>query len=309
MTDVRDIGAVMLCFLFLVGAATVFGVDANTAPDWLVIEKGKQLFDSGDYGESLFYFRQARERYPNVPEVEYWIGRVFEAEGEYSLAELQYKLALERAEYFEIRDDVYEVHYRLADIYLIEKHLSSYVAHLESILNRDVEARRSAGDLRLDGRLLSRTLAQKGLDKLFELYRLPDYGGLDAYYRLGVYELRTGLVENASELLTLSAVITFTTVINHLLERDPEYRFTTFDDLLTGALKYRIVEDYFFDTDAFGQLYALALALRGSREAPKIEVSSQLLALVRIHDAQGFWGRRAVRQLEKAFEDDFMIVF
>ncbi len=304
-----SVAAVSFCVVLFLATTAAFGVDINTDPGWLIYEKGKQLFDSGDFGESLFYFRQARERFGDIPEVEYWIGRVFEAEGEYSLAELQYELALDRAEFLEVRDDVYDVHYRLASLFFTQKRFSLYVSELRSIMDRDSETRRMSGDLYLDGRLLSKTLAEKGIDKLMELYRIDDRGGLDAYYRLGVYELRTGLVENAAELLTVSTVITFTTILDYLLKRDPEYRFTSFPELLTMALKFRLVADYLNHADAFGQLYALALALRGSGEAPKVELGEQILTVLTGYDAGGFWGQRAKRQLDGPFEDDFMIVF
>lgn len=302
--------ALIPCFLLLIlTAMPSYAVDIESSPGWLVLEKGKQLFDYGEFGEALYYFRQAREKLGEDAEVEYWIGRVFEAEGEHELAERQYIAALGGAQFLAVRDDVYDIRYRLADLYFTQGDFAGYESQLEAVIERDTQARAASGAVFLERRLLSTTLAERGLDKLLELYRLEDFGGLAGYYRLGVYKLRTGFIESATELLTYAFVISISTVINHAIEMDPEYRFTTFSELIGPALKSRAVQKYFEESQGFGQMYGLALSLRASEEAQKQEAALELLRLTRDYDPSGYWSGRARAQINSPFEEDFMIVF
>jgi len=305
----RTLGLLTLLACVFFRPIPIHAVDIESDPEWVVFQKGKQLFESGSYGESLFYFRKARERAGSYPEVEFWIGRVFEAEGEYSLAERQYAIALESADFLEIRDELYDIRYRLAEIYFSQKRFSQYADELQAIVARDQTERSESEAIDIDPRLLAVTLSERGMDKLLELYRLKNYGGLEAYYRLGVYKLRTGFVENAAELLTMAMVMSFTRMIGVMIEHDPEYRFSTLPALLTSITGQRSLMDYMSSVDAFGQLYALALALRGSGERPKMERADELLSLTARYDEAGYWGARAAEQLSAPFDEDFMIIY
>ena len=305
----KSILSLQLLLLFISIGATVSGIDMETAPGWLIFEKGKQMFDSADYGESLFYFRQARDKLGNDAGVDFWIGRVFEAEGQYDLAKKQYQTALEKAGLLEVREEAYEIHYRLAQIHFTSGDFNSYESELMAIIDRDNDMRIAEAAVLFERRLLSRTLAEKGIDKLLELYRLKDHGGLPAYYQLGVYKLRTGLIESATEYLTYSLVITFSTIIDYLIKLDPEFRYSSFTSLMEDTDVDRAVIDYIEKYDAFGQLYALAAALRDSGEGPKQDLAVQLFRFVRDYDEQGYWSGRARAQIITPFEEDFMIVF
>lgn len=296
----------MLLFPQQSGPAQAGIVRTDNAPAWLIHEKGKQLFDSGDYGEALFYFRAALAKHGVYPEVEYWIGRVFEAEGEYVLAERQYLTAIENGRYLEVPNEILTIRYRLADIYLTTRNFAGYREQLVKIINHEDAERKKNSIIELPPSLLARSLVENGQNKLLELYRLPDYGGTEAYYRLGIYEYRTGFNEAALEKLTYAVVISFTIVIEYLIDRDPEYRFTTLDELLDTASRIRDLADFMVDVDAFGQLYATAAALHASREPQKIARAEELWRAVSVYDE--FWGRRARRQLQSPFVDDFMIV-
>ena len=152
-------------------------------------------------------------------------------------------------------------------------------------------------------------LVQRGLDKLLELYRIDDHGGLHAYYDLGVYKYRTGFVEAGAEYLTFAVVMTCTTAIKYLIHLNPEYRFTTLPDLILDAYKSRVLSGYLSGVDLIGQLYALGTALYGAGEIRKIEIANGLWRIVTDHDESGVWAPKARGQLQSPFQDDFMIIF
>ena len=297
----------MLILLCIAATPGVFAIDVDSSPGWLVFEKGKQLFDSEDYGDALYHFRKARESFGDSPEIEYWIGRVFETEGEYQLAERQYEAALDAQRLLLVPDDVVPIRNRLAKVKLAAGDFSGYLDQLEAIIEHDRDERAKSQVLEFQPRALAAVLAQRGIDKLIELYRIDDHGGLTAYYDLGVYKYRTGFIEAGSEYLTFAVVITCTTAVDYLIHLDPEYRFTTLSTLLSDVLGNKILSRYFKTVDGFGQLYALALTMHESGEAPKMMIGAELWRLISELDDED-WSYRAARQLESPFKDDFMII-
>ena len=278
-------------------------------PGWLIFEKGKQLFDSGEYGDAIYYFRKAYEKLGSSPEIEYWIGRVFEAEGEYTLAEKQYETSIDQRKLLLVPDEEIELRTRLAQVCRTLNDFDGYSSGLEAITAYDTARRNEQAVYEIDPLTLTRVLVERGYDKLLELYRIDDYGGLSAYYNLGIYKYRTGFYAASIQQLTFAFVITNTTVINYMIDRDPEYRFATLPDLLFDALRFPRVFDYLYTVDAFGQAYALGTALYATGEVTKQAVAKELWRIIIEYDENGWWTAKARRQLQSPFDDDFMIIF
>ena len=304
----RSIVAILL-LLFLINSSSIFAIDVDSSPGWLVFEKGKQLFDSEDYGDALYHFRKALETFGSSPEIEYWIGRVFEAEGEYILAERQYKAALGDQRLLLVPDDVVSIRYRLAKVSFAAGDFAAYSGQLEAIIEHDIAEREKTDVLEFKPRALAGVLAQRGYDKLLELYRIDDHGGLSSYYDLGVYKYRTGFIESGTEYLTFAVILTCTTAIEYLIHLDPDYRFASLPELLSYALKNKTLSAYLNAVDAFGQIYALGTSLYESGEAPKMEIAADLWRVVSDQDKTGRWSTKAASQLQSPFQDDFMIIF
>ncbi|MBN1686112.1 MAG: hypothetical protein JW852_05630 [Spirochaetales bacterium] len=300
--------AVASLFLFFV-MAPLIALDVEEAPGWLILEKGKQLFDGKELGDAIYHFRRAREVLGPSPEVEYWIGRVFEAEGEYLLAAKQYETAIEKKRLLLVPDEEMSIRNRLAMVYFTLGDFAGYSEELEQIIRYDWGARDAEVEFGIEPATLARSLARQGYDKLLELYRIDDYGALSAYYNLGVYEYRTGLFEAGVEHLAFAFVISNTTLIKYLIRLDPEYRFTTLPGLMSDALRHRDLVDYMYAVDAFGQTYALAAALYETGEVQKRELAALLFQIVAEYDVENWWTVKARRQLISPFKDDFMIIF
>ncbi|MAG13202.1 MAG: hypothetical protein CMN78_01260 [Spirochaetales bacterium] len=285
-------------------------IDPEGAPTWLIFEKGKQLFDSGEFGESLLFFRTARGRRSPFPEVEYWIGRVFEAEGELSLAERQYLAALEIAQYLETPDDEFVIRYQLANLYIITHRYSKYEQSLDDIIGLERSRRKSASIIDIDPQLLVETLLGRGLDKLLELYRLDDYGGVEAYFRSGVYRYRRGFFNRAAEDLIYGIVITSTNILDYLLDRDPEYRFSTIESMIVDITRHRALVDYAQSMGFFGQIYALGLSLHDSQDARRINLARDMWRVISGYGPKGSpWVVKSRLQLASPFADQLGIIF
>ncbi len=87
----KIITAIILLLIFTI---PLYSQDADEA-EWILYRKGINYYNSKDFSEAFKYFREAAVK-RDFPEAEYYIGRIFENEGEFSLALKQY----ERAENF-----------------------------------------------------------------------------------------------------------------------------------------------------------------------------------------------------------------
>ena len=68
-------------------------------PGWVLYEKGLSLYEKGELGLALEYLNLSAKEGVLTPEAIYGIGRIYEEEGDYLLAEMRYKEALEDARF------------------------------------------------------------------------------------------------------------------------------------------------------------------------------------------------------------------
>ena len=191
-------------------------------PVWVLMEKGKASYRQGDFASALTYFTYSRNKGAVLPEGEYWIGRVYEEEGELPLAILQYEKALEQARYLYVAGDKTEIVYRLAEAYIKSEQPGKYEYRLQQLIDEEVQRSRTVVERE---HLYVSTLKEKGLDELLYLYRLDYNQSLRAFRELGAYyykkgEYRSGVLYN------LYAVMTFYSLgIQQLIREDPEFQF------------------------------------------------------------------------------------
>ncbi|MDC7221653.1 MAG: hypothetical protein PQJ59_17100 [Spirochaetales bacterium] len=228
----------LLCQVFLF--AEDLSEDEKDMPVWVLMEKGKASFREGDFATALTYFTYSRNKGAVLPEAEYWMGRVYEEEGELTLAVFQYEKALDQARYLYISDEKTEIFYRLAQAYLKSQEPAKYESLLLRLVNEEVERSRVVVERE---HLYASTLKEKGLDELLYLYRLDYNRSLRAFRELGAYyykkgEYRSGILYN------LYAVMTFYSLgIEQLIRENPEFQFPRNREMLLEQDRERYYND------------------------------------------------------------------
>ena len=215
---------IILSFAFLIPAlaAEELSEEERDMPVWVLMEKGKASYRQGDFASALTYFTYSRNKGAVLPEGEYWIGRVYEEEGELPLAILQYEKALEQSRYLYVAGDKTEIVYRLAEAYMKSEQPDRYEYQLQLLIDEEVERSRDVVERE---HLYVSTLKEKGLDELLYLYRLDYHQSLRAFRELGTYyykkgEYRSGVLYN------LYAVMTFYSLgIEQLIREEPDFQF------------------------------------------------------------------------------------
>ncbi len=255
--------SIFLAFLLLAFAAALSAqeqpVSSSGSPAWLLLAEGKRAFQERNFGTALALFRQSIAAGGETPEADMWIGRVFEEEGELKLAVDQYDRALALKQQFVVREDALTVRYALANIYYETGQYGKYEVALRGIVAEDKYF--SNPDLGGMRDAMLRILTSGGFDHLMLLYRLTELRTLRAHSELGAFMYRTGRYRDATLNLAFSTITDFTTAIEELRRTNPDFEFTTIQDLLIRSLADPRLAAYFLSAQLYRDLYYLGASL------------------------------------------------
>jgi hypothetical protein len=257
----------------------------------LLVVEARGLSRIGDSLAALARTASELERYP---EAEFCIGKIYLAEGEARLAELQILRALEMSGSLELGDERYEMLEALSGVYKSQGDLKDYELRLLEIAgSSDLFAAKDE----YYRNAMERTLAGQGIDKFMALYRIPDTFAAEAYSALGAYYLESGRPK-AVIYLAAAVNLKLSKAIGAIKVDYPSYAYKGLPELLARILAEGELESYAEDSGLWGDLVRLgeALAATGNRETAR-----ELWTAVRgARGAPEPWGRRAAAALAGA---------
>lgn len=261
-------------------------------PSWLLLERGEILFEEREFGDALRIFREILARDQINPEPHYWVGRIFEEEGELDLAEQQYHLALDYRRELYVLESEYQIRERLARLYKIRGDYARFEEALLEIINLDEEFNSPQGIARQTA--LSRLIADQGLDKVMELYRIDRSASFIAHAELGLFYYRTGRYRDAVLHLLYGGLTVLTRTIEYQRIEEPFYEFEGVAGLIRLAREDEENRAYLNEMHLDALLYYLGASLYAAGEP---QVSNEIMELVRTSFADTPWSRRALSQL------------
>ncbi|RKX77196.1 MAG: hypothetical protein DRP60_06710 [Spirochaetes bacterium] len=318
----------MIPFILIFFFFPVFGISAEE-PAWILLEKGKAELEQRNITESLDFLLQAVELNTDYPEAEYWLGRVYEAQGQAVLAEEQYRRALDLSIYLRVPQDRIGIEYRLAGLLLNLD--TSRKAEALSILYgiADMEGASNPISVSLEHTYVD-MITTEGIDRLLYLYRdellyslrarriLAEESWIDGHYRSSLL-LSTRVVLS---LLTTSSVRyrsahpDWRFDIDEDKDRinpDRDVRFSGDSDGLEDMLK-RIyssdstLSDWLANEGFWSQLYLLSVSLYAEGHTDIAESLWHLMVIDNTVTGEltprpeaGKWGQLSRSQLREPF--------
>ncbi len=295
-SDYSLISLFIIVLLLFTTAGEAYSQSENDAsaemPPWLVYEEGILSLEQGELGTALSLFRKALRLHNNYPEAEAGLGMVYEAEGEYILAEKQYLTSLRSPRDFYVQEEYYAVKYRLAAIYEFQKEYKKYLDTLADIISDDPFNKDPvSADLENQYR---RVLLEAGFDKLLVLYRLEDNFARKAHTEYGILQIKMGRYDHALTHLILSALRVFTKIISELLVRYPDYRFESIESLAAYIQDDEMLTAYAGEAELHRILYYLASAAFSNNAE---DTARYIWSFVSNHSSIEKWRRMASLQL------------
>ena len=253
----------LLIPLSLVSANVLHASDDT--PAWILFQRGMHLYTQRSYGEAFRLFRVVTTRSEH-PEAEYWIGRIFENEGQSTLALRQFERALEIA--YKADSDEFHVAVLLsiADIYKKQERFDLYEATLSRIINDvKIDARastRTPSRIDMDyERVLSDRLLDLGLDRVIYFFRYELDALITPYGDLGVHYFKSEKDRDAIRKLISSVTIILSRLIDVHREYNPHFEYSSVRNLFSLSERDQRMREYMIGTGLYEYLFFLALAL------------------------------------------------
>ncbi len=292
MVTAQRITVVLLCGLLLLVGVTADAA-AQSEPAWVSYERGQQAFRAGEFGEAVRAFRRAIEHGGPYPEAEAGIGEVYLIEGSLSLAERQFRRAIQQRGALSVPEDEYRLWYRLAEVYRLQENLRAYELSLLEIVENDERFVADEYSGERDG--YRRVIREDGLDRLLVLYRQRDDFARRAHALLGEHYLRIGNYTRALEHLLFANLKVLTEIIELERERDPRYEFSAVGELLDRVEPQREWREYLAATGIYRSIYYLGSALYG--DDPSLATPWAIWGIVAEREVAGEWALRAQEQI------------
>ncbi|HOX32844.1 MAG TPA: hypothetical protein PLB91_10955 [Spirochaetales bacterium] len=218
-------------------------------------------------GDSLAALRAEAAAMRYYPEAEMAIGRIYRAEGELGLAELQIRRALDLAASLDVPEDRYAMLEELAEVYRAEDRLRDYELALREVADEAELFGKRQEYLRL---AMERTLARDGIDKFMTLYRVEDAFARSACSKLGELYLRNGRTV-AVIYLAAAVNMALTRQIAGIREKEPGFAYRDLRGLLGRIGSDAALSRYAEDSGLYRDMVNLgeALARGGNRESAR----------------------------------------
>ncbi|MGA2545126.1 MAG: hypothetical protein ABSF43_01145 [Rectinemataceae bacterium] len=218
-------------------------------------------------GDSIDALGKAAAGLGHYPEAEFGIAKVYLAEGETRLAELQMLHAYDMSGSLELEGDRFVLLEALAGIYKSQGNLKDYELRLREIADA---SDLFAGKDEYYRNAMERTLAAQGFDKFMALYRIQESIAAGAYSELGSLYLEAGRP---------LAVIYLAAAVNAVLSREivaiktdlPGYSYAGLTDLAARILADKDLARFASDFGLWRDLVRLgeALAMTGNRDTAR----------------------------------------
>jgi tetratricopeptide (TPR) repeat protein len=316
-----------LLFIFLFIFIS-YGVSAGE-PAWILLEKGKAAFEKRNITESLDLLLQAVEQNTDYPEAEYWLGRVYEAQGQAVLAEEQYRRAIHLAIYLMVPEDVITYKYTLAEL-LLNQGVEREGEALSIFYGiADEEGASDPGVLSLEHSYIEQ-ITENGIDDLLYLYRDELRSSLKARRILGELSWENGKYRSSLLYSTRVVLSLMTTAAeqyrfmhsdwrfdidekNDQLNPDRDVRYPGASDGASDMIDRiyssdKKLSDWLESEGFWPQLYLLSISLfaEGFRDSAEslwemMVVRDETRGTVNPRPEAGKWGILAEKQLEEPF--------
>lgn len=258
---------------------------------WLAVE---ELRGAESIHDSLSSLRSLAAALRDYPEAEYGIGKVFFAEGELGLAELQYRRALDEAGILEVPDERDEIVLSLAEVAKAKGDLKSYEDRLSQALAEApvFAATDSAAFLRT---AMERALDIEGFDSLVRLYPLDDPRIVKPASLYGEFLLRSGR-SPAVQYLAFAADAAVTEAVKRIRAKDPGFSYPGLPALADRMAGDQDLSTWWNDAEVWKYLYYLGEALLADS---RIDSGRSLLRHIADSRGSEAWGRAAALALAR----------
>jgi tetratricopeptide (TPR) repeat protein len=243
-------------------------------------------------GDSLAELKKAAADFSKYPEAEFALGKLYLAEGEARLAELQMLKARDMSASLLQPEDRFDMLESLAELYKARGDLNDYEAALREIADssdlfatKDEYYRNS----------MERILGNRGFDTFMKLFRVEQGYPIGAYTKLGELYLDAGR-PIATLYLAAAANACLTRDISEIRVDEPGYEYSGLVDLASRIVANRDMATYAIQAHLWKNLVLLGESLTTSGDR---DTARELWTIVAKMQKSESWGKKAAEDLSR----------
>jgi len=190
------------------------------------------------------------------PEADFLIGKIYQLEGEHSVALEFYERARKESPYLDIPAESFDILYTMANLAKQQMKNEPFEQMLLLILDNDSNFK--------DKTFLSALLrtidfdSVKHVDRFFMLFRANPNHSLEALYELGLIYERRGESEKALECAALGTIEALTHMLSAISERDAEFKYKDFPTFLRTVVRYSDIVEWGSDIHVWDMMFQFA---------------------------------------------------
>ena len=260
------------------------------APAAVALEELNFRFPGERFNNSVSQALAALGSLKDYPEAEYWIGRVYLAEGELGLALSQFQRALSMRASLKNPGYATEILYRIANIHRIRQEFNEMERALLMVLETDALWSGSG----FERQAMSRLLENDGVDRFLTMFRYANIQSEAAHRRLGFFYFDTGRHGRAQEHLMFSFLIQNTIIIEEVMRSRHGFVFMNLNALFAEIGSNRVLLDFIEESEYYRTAYFLAVSLFATGRAAS---ARGIWAFLANQNRAGEWSSRSASQL------------
>lgn len=196
------------------------------------------------------------------PEVDFLVGKIYEAEGENLLARSYYEKAWLNRTFLDVGDEQFTIVYRLSDLSANTGDYGARENYLLLILVDDSLYGKPGEETPMMKAMLRTLQTEKNPDKFFSLYRHSNYIALKAAQDLAsFYNNDSKRLDRALPVAALASCIAVTRLAEAMKQMDFEYEYSSFSDLLIRTGKNAALTQWSKDIHLWDSFSLLASIL------------------------------------------------
>lgn len=202
------------------------------------IEKHGLDFFNGSYSDLIEFVSV----YAHYPEADFFLGKIYKLEGEYSVALNYMKDAYEYSVNLDVSMEKYDLLYELAELSYDLGSKDDYEKYLLVIASDDsVFTNLGYMDALLH---IINTDSSDTLEKFFLLYRAEDTAGLKAFVKLGKLYMSEAENDKALKFNAFAGILAVTKIESVLMQRINGFKYSNFKTLLAKSSSYSDIVEW-----------------------------------------------------------------
>ncbi|HNQ96681.1 MAG TPA: hypothetical protein PKH81_01190 [Treponemataceae bacterium] len=195
-----------------------------------------------------------------LPEADILCGMIYEAEGEYRMASSYFLSAWKHRAFLDVPSRRFEILYRLADMSHVQGEEGRREEYLLLVLAEDAVYSPSQGGQTSLRAMINTLESNQDTEKFFSLYRHNQQVSLKAARDLtDFYYSSSGRLDRALQTATLASIISLTLLDNALRQKDFEYTWAGFTDMMKRIGKTPSIMQWAQEEDIWQSFLLLAL--------------------------------------------------